>query len=280
MANDNDIEAVAFDCFGTLIDFDDGAFVEAYGLICAEQGFDIDGAAFYAKWMEIWRRISAPFQDAPYSNGFAQTNSPAPLSAMQPLTPAASTPNPSAYRNRALDGPITEFRTYREEWVEHFELCFAELGVQGDATLAHDRLREVLAAAQAYPEARRVVERVGRRLPIAVMSNADDDFLQPPLTRNGLAFPVIVSSESARAYKPHVAIFHYLSEAMGTPAAKILYVGDSKLADVTGAKHAGMKAAWVNRSAAVTEWNTDGRRLLQPDYEIETLDGLLEVLGL
>ena len=53
------IEAVAFDCFGTLIDFGDEAFANAYGVICAEQGIAIDGATFYEKWMEIWRRLIA-----------------------------------------------------------------------------------------------------------------------------------------------------------------------------------------------------------------------------
>jgi 2-haloalkanoic acid dehalogenase type II len=186
---------------------------------------------------------------------------------------------PSAGRSRALDGPLGPFRTYREEWTEHFALCFEELGVHGDAPAAHERLRELLCHARAFPEARRVVERVGRRLPIAVMSNADDDFLYPPLQLNGLAFPLVVSSESAQAYKPHVAIFRALSDAIGIPPENILYVGDSRLADITGARHAGLQAAWVNRKRT-TEWTTPTRPLLDPDYELDTLDALLPVLHL
>ena len=40
------------------------------------------------------------------------------------------------------------------------------------------------------------------------------------------------SSEGARAYKPHLAIFERLSEAIGVPKEEILYVGDSPFADV------------------------------------------------
>jgi putative hydrolase of the HAD superfamily len=99
------------------------------------------------------------------------------------------------------------------------------------------------------------------------------------LSRNGLVFPVIVSSESARVYKPHAAIFRSLADELGLPPQKILYVGDSRLADVTGAKNAGLRAAWVSRGRN-SEWSAGGRTLLDPDYEIETLDGLLDILDI
>ena len=278
-----DIEAVAFDCFGTLIDFGDEAFAEAYGLICAEQGINVNGKRFYDKWMEVWRRlaVSPEGEQSPAgtADGPGLVNTPGPLSQTDDIPEHPEHHAPSAGRNRALDGPVGPFRTYREEWTEHFALCFEELGVMGDAPAAHERLRDLLCRASAFPESRRVVEHIGRRLPVAMLSNADDDFLHPTLSRNGLAFPLIVSSESARAYKPHVAIFRRLSEDMGLPPERILYVGDSRMADVTGAKHAGMKAAWVNRKRN-SEWSASGRTLLDPDYEVESLDALLDVLGL
>ncbi len=51
------IEAVAFDCYGTLINFGDDAYIQAYGTICREQGLPLTGEVFYEKWMEIWRRL-------------------------------------------------------------------------------------------------------------------------------------------------------------------------------------------------------------------------------
>jgi 2-haloalkanoic acid dehalogenase type II len=281
VTNTGEIEAVAFDCFGTLIDFGDEAFADAYGLICAEQGIPVDGKTFYDKWMEIWRRLTIGPQaaEALSSHNGVAANTPAVLSRVEEIPDHPEHHAPSAGRNRALDGPVGPFRTYRQEWTEHFALCFEELGVHGHADVAHERLRELLVQSRAFPEARRVVDRIGRRMPTAMLSNADDDFLYPTLNRNGLTFPVVVSSESAQAYKPHVAIFKRLGEEMGLPLGSILYVGDSRLADITGARHAGMKAAWVNRRHT-TEWNVAGRTLLEPDYEVETLDGLAEILGL
>ena len=40
------IEGVAFDCFGTLIDFGDDSFARAFAQICLEQGNELDGKAF------------------------------------------------------------------------------------------------------------------------------------------------------------------------------------------------------------------------------------------
>ena len=52
----SDILAVAFDCYGTLVDFGDDSFVRAYGTICEEQGLPYDGQVFFDKWMEVARR--------------------------------------------------------------------------------------------------------------------------------------------------------------------------------------------------------------------------------
>lgn len=285
------VEAVAFDCYGTLIDFGDRAFAEAYGLICREQGIEIDGQRFYDKWMDIWRRLA---QDGSASDGgsvgvIAATvslNQPGPLSEAEDAHPDHHTP--SAGRDRAIDGPRPSYRPYSEEWPEHFALCFAELGVSGDARAAHGRLVDLLSSAPAFPEARRVSETISRRMATAVLSNADDDFLHPCLSKNGLVFPIIVSSQSSRSYKPHPSIFEDLVLQLGVPAGRVLYVGDSRLADVVGAKNAGLRTAWVNRPTAVNRpieglpgsRNGELLRRFPPDFELDSLDGLLDILGL
>lgn len=274
------IEAVAFDCYGTLVDFGDEAYARAYGTICREQGLPLSGEVFYEKWMEIWRRLVGNGQLAATTDIVPGPNNPGPLSEAVAIPQHPQHHEP---RRRPVNGPLPSFRTYREEWTEHFALCFEELGVQGDAAAGHEHLRRMLADAPAFAEARRTVEIVSRRLPVALMSNADDDFLYPALARNALTFPVVVSSEEARAYKPHISIFQRLSEELGVAPERILYVGDSRLADVTGSKNAGMHAAWVNRAETTkgaSDWASTTRDLTEPDYEVASLDGLLRVLDI
>ncbi len=263
------IEAVAFDCYGTLVEFDDAAFARAYGQICAEQGLAVDGQTFFDKWLEIWRR--APAEAGP-------GNAPAPLSQPEEAVRQTRPPRRAAL---TLDGPPPPFVPYRQEWPPHFAACFLELGLAGDAALAADRLRRLLSEARAYEDSLRVVEALRRRLPVALMSNADNDFLRPCLERNGLSFPVTISSEDVGAYKPHVSIFEALSKALGVSPAGVLYVGDSRTADVVGAKNAGMRIAWLNRTGIEYHASHGGeRRAAEPDYEIDSLDRLLDVLEL
>lgn len=282
MRDDTPIEAVAFDCYGTLVNFGDEAYINAYETICREQGLPLTGEVLYEKWMEIWRRLVNDGSLAATTDSVPGPNTPGPLSETVEIPPHPKHHTGRA-RIRPVDGPVPPFRSYREEWTEHFELCFEELGVQGDAVAGHEHLRRMLAGAMAFGEARRTVETIGRRMPVALMSNADDDFLFPVLSKNVLAFPVILSSEEARAYKPHRTIFELLSERMGVAPEAILYVGDSLLADVTGARNAGMQAAWINRGAdaeGASDWANTKRDLAEPDYEVNRLDALIEEVGI
>lgn len=280
------VQAITFDCFGTLLEYGDRQFAAAYGEICRTQGIAVDGDTFFTKWMEVWRRLAHDGRSSDSGSVGPMANSPQPLA-----EPVEMPPHPEHHQraklHRSIDGEAV-FRPYSEEWPEHFALCFEELGVKGDAQAAYDQLIDLINTAQAFPESRRVVETLGRRLPIALMSNADDNFLYPPLARNGLAFPVILSSEGARAYKPHQAIFERLSEVVGVPREEILYVGDSPFADVTGARNAGLQAAWINRhgsrpleqAARIANPEAHGSGsvpLLEPDVEIASLDELIDI---
>jgi 2-haloalkanoic acid dehalogenase type II len=243
------IRAVAFDCYGTLIDFTDVAFKRVYHEICLQQGLACDGMALWDKWMEIWRRMA--------SQGRAREN---------PRNEATSW---------TLSRPTLAFRPYAVEWPEHFEACFSELGVRGDGVSAYERVRNGLADAPAFDETAHVLSALKTRYRIGILSNADDDFLTACLEKNGLhtEFEVIVTSESAGVYKPHEDIFHSFCEAAGMARHEVLYVGDSQSADILGAKNAGMPVAWVNRDGSPLREGVP-----QPDHEIASLSDLLELL--
>jgi len=243
--------AIAFDCYGTLVDFGDHGFQRAYDEVCRLQGLPCDGAALWDKWMDIWRRrVQQP------GGGESPPNGP-----MLTVT------------TRPLKGPVPVFHPYREEWPAHFAQCFSELGVKGDPEAAYRHVHRRLVEAVAFPETRDVVDGLRALYQVALLSNADDDFLLPCLERNELAFETVVSSESARVYKPHEGIFHRLAAELGLESGDIMYVGDSHFADVLGAKHAGLRVAWLNR---------EGRPLPEgvppPDLDVRSLSELLSIL--
>ena len=71
------------------------------------------------------------------------------------------------------------------------------------------------------------------------------------LSANDLSFPVVISSESARCYKPNPDIFFSAFEALGADPDQTLYVGDSQEDDIVGARRAGISVAWLNRDGVV-----------------------------
>lgn len=166
------------------------------------------------------------------------------------------------------------YRRYEEAWAFQFERAARDLGFEGDGLLAALHLKEKLSQAEAYADAAEVLEALRARYRLAILSNADADFLHACLARNGLEFEVVVSSEVAQALKPDPAIFGYLAGVLGLEHHQILYVGDSPMPDIVGARRAGVPVAWLNRP---------GRSLPagmpEPDVEVASLRDLLAVLS-
>lgn len=172
-----------------------------------------------------------------------------------------------------LAAPEPPFRPYRETWQIQFERAFRALGCSADATGAYQRIDALLAGAEAYPETAETLQALRDRYRLAVLSNADESFLQACLARNDLRFDTIISSESAASYKPHPEIFRRACELLQVEPSRILYVGDSPLADILGAKNAGLAVAWVNRSSAERPEHVPA-----PDLVIPDLRGLIPAL--
>lgn len=243
-------KAILFDCYGTLIDFPTQRFIAAIAEICRNQGISCEAERCWETWLEVGRTMNA----VPY--------------------PEVSTEGTRKQPAYLISGPPPPFRPYREEWAEQFERTFAALGGKGDGARAYEDLRRLLSTAKAYPDVHPALAALNRRYVTAILSNADDDFIFPCLERNQLRFSQVITSEVARSYKPWPDIFWLGAERLGLALTDILYVGDSPIADVLGARSAGLAVAWLNRHEA-----TLPERVPAPDYEITSLAALDTLLS-
>ncbi len=173
-----------------------------------------------------------------------------------------------AFRSENHHEPV--YRRYDESWALQFDRVFRQLGLKGDPWSASMHLKARLAAANVFEEVPHVIEALRPHYHLALLSNADDDFLNEALKRNNLDFEVIVTSERAGAIKPQPEIFAHLSKAMGIPPRRILYAGDNAVPDVLGPIRAGMKAAWINRAGTRRP-----RRVPPPHFRVRSLSELL-----
>ena len=103
------------------------------------------------------------------------------------------------------------------------------------------------------------------RLPICIVSNADEYDLRTALASHDLAFEHIVTSELARSYKPAPGIFEHALKITGFTAERVLHVGDSLHSDVGGAQPLGLRTAWVCREGRISDIGTARPDLTWPD---------------
>jgi putative hydrolase of the HAD superfamily len=116
-----------------------------------------------------------------------------------------------------------------------------------------------------------------RGLKLGLVSNAKDPgwLLHDDLARMGLAerLDVAVFSSEVGKRKPHPLIFETALERLGVDAAETVFVGDSRYADMLGAKRLGMttvQALWFRAD--------DDARGAEPDHEAFTPVDVLNVV--
>lgn len=87
----------------------------------------------------------------------------------------------------------------------------------------------------------------GHRL--AAFSNGPESSLQPLLKHNGLLdhFDLLVSVDDRQTFKPDPVVYGYLQARFGSVPTATWLISSNPF-DVAGAKHAGLRAAWIRRS--------------------------------
>jgi len=121
----------------------------------------------------------------------------------------------------------------------------------GHAESLCDEALEIFLAArnrvEFYEDVRPALTRLRARYRLYAVSNGNAD-----LGRCGIGdlFDGHVTAIGAGAAKPDARIFAALIELAGVEPGEIMHIGDDPLADVVGARLAGMQSVWLNRGGA------------------------------
>ncbi len=229
-----EIAAVIFDMYETLVRNSTALWIKTFDEICEVQRIPLSGQALWDRWKPIELKFRQDRQD-------------------------------SSYR----------FKSYRQAWEDCFEHVFWDFA-SGDPVDAAQRSVRDQGRRELYPESAGVITKLRQasRFRLGLLSNADIDALGPLVTLHGLEFDAVVCSEGAQAYKPDAEAFKQVAKTLNVREEECLYVGDTQLDDVQGARDAGMKTVWVNRRRA-----RRNPALSAPDHEVQDLNGVLDVLG-
>lgn len=168
-------------------------------------------------------------------------------------------------------------RRYWEPYCSYREICRLSLA----ATLEHFGLRgdpdlielyfDAFAGFPRFPDVDAVLDRLGERYKLAVISNIDDDLLSR--TQLGRTFDLVCTAERARGYKPDGTLFKYLLRSSGLPVGAIFHSGQSQHTDLVGGKPLKFEIAWINRRGLA---RAEGVPV--PDHEFRDLRPLLDLL--
>ena len=233
-----DITTIVFDMYETLAHNSPTLWLETFRRICDRQHLTVDHEELYRCWKS-------------YEMNFRHER-------LNLEEPEKSPP----------------FLSYEQAWANCFERAFRDLGLQSDAAAAARTSVEHMGEREIYPDALEALPEIRTHWRTALLSNADDGYLNPTLARISGRFEVVLSSEQAQAYKPHPRPFLQVAEQLGVAPSQCAYVGDSQFDDVLGAGRVGMTTIWVSRHGAAPDPD-----LPAPDYQVSSLTQIPGLLG-
>ena len=173
---------------------------------------------------------------------------------------------------------LTAMGRYEDfRWVTARALDFALTSVGASLSDGQaGRLIELYDHLQPFPDAAPALRALaGLGYELAILSNGTPAMIGNCLDSSGLGsfFAERISVEEVRAFKPSPVVYRHAAGRLSRPAGQIRLV-TSNAFDCVGASAAGMRTAWVNRSAA--PFDTIGA---QPDITVPALDRLPAALA-
>lgn len=166
--------------------------------------------------------------------------------------------------------------TRRQLQMGRFADLFAELGVQADAETCADAYMKNLGSGYYFmPGAEQALRSLSQKYKLYLASNGNTDTQRSRIASAGIEryFEGIFISGEVGVNKPDKGFFDYCFAKMeGFDPAKTIIVGDSLTSDILGGKNAGIATCWLNPTHKTAPPE------LQPDYQIESLSKLEELL--
>ena len=171
---------------------------------------------------------------------------------------------------RSIDKFIRVRDIHKQRLLSFYEEYDVERNVEKDL----DYLLRSMKECRIYEEVPRVLEVLKSKYQIGLLTNADNnDPLIEILLNSNLKFDSILTSESARTYKPNPVVFQKILSQMKLQKHEVILVGDSQISDVLGGKRFGIRVVWINRTSDILRED-----IPQPDWEILNLSELLRII--
>jgi HAD superfamily hydrolase (TIGR01509 family) len=174
---------------------------------------------------------------------------------------------------------------HRDLFAEIFRRFARELGAEArpeDLAWFHEAQRDLVYRGFELREGclEALAELRGAGLHTAIVSNIDDDYLLPMVEKSGLSehLDAWTSSEEAQSCKPHGGIYEHALTKAGAAAEASVFVGDSPVHDIVGARRLGMQTILIRDDAAETPGAGAGEAAT-PHHTVTDLREIPDLVG-
>lgn len=157
---------------------------------------------------------------------------------------------------------------------EALDVALASLGLRDNRLRA--RLMDLYLGISAFPEVPAMLAALDAKgIRRAILSNGTPAMLAAATGRAGIApcFEAVLSVESVGVFKPHPAVYALAAEQLGLPKDRICFLSSNGW-DAWGAKAAGLRVLWCNRTGQPAEGLPE-----RPDGEITDLSVLPDLVS-
>lgn len=211
--NEKNIPSVIiFDCFETIVENDRNSWIDLFKVFVKENNWNIDPHNLWITWKSeevLFRKVRTNLDDLSL--------------------------NP-------------DFKSYEEAWADCFEKVLISLKLKGDPKVLAKKCVNNMGKNEPYKDSSEYLNKLSDHCRLGVISNADDDFLNPVLDKIEIDFDYVLSSESAKLYKPDPRIFLKFIKENNLDPQDCWYVGDKEYDDVLGSSSVGMQPFLIDRS--------------------------------
>ena len=203
---------IIFDCFETIVNNDLSAWKNLFGSFIDENKWEIETE----KLWELWKSKEINFREIRTNLKDLNSNPP--------------------------------FKSYEKAWSDCFKKVFEELKFNANPDELARRCIINMGKNKPYEDTSEYLNKLSRHSKIGIISNADNDFLNPVLKNIDFKFDYVLSSETAKLYKPDRRIFSIFLKENNLRGEDCWYIGDKEYDDVLGSSSVGMKPFLINRS--------------------------------
>jgi 2-haloacid dehalogenase len=233
MLDFNRFETLTFDCYGTLINWEDGI------LRC------------------LHRILSTHGKDKNRDTAGEDSG----------MNDAAILKLYGDFEAKAEQGEYRPYREVLQSVVRQFgeQLEFTPTNEEARS------LPESLSGWKPWPDTVGALRALRNRFRLAIISNVDDDLFAATRPQLEVHFDPIITAQQAQAYKPSLKIFELALKRIAAPAGRILHVGQSVYHDVVPAKSLGLATVWVNRPSPRTGVGAVKAAEGHPDLQVSSL---------